>query len=393
MNSFSALDIPSSLHQNLHRLGLHVPTTIQNKAIPAILKGKDILASSHTGTGKTAAYGIPLGAHLSLKADYQGIILLPTRELAIQVANTLSQIIHCKDKKISSVLLIGGNSIKRQLSQLKQKVSFIVGTPGRINDLLERGALKLNNINYFVLDEVDRMLDIGFAKELNVIAKHMPKQRQTLMFSATISKAVQKLSNEYLQNPIQIFIGQQYVPIPKIKQRLIRIDKNAKFQKLRDELNQRQDSAIIFVNTKKLSDELSRQLIKIKISALPLHGDLKQNKRSYTIDKFRKQKFRILVATDVAARGLDIEHINLVVNYDIAIRAEDHIHRIGRTGRAGNHGEAINFLSPHDENKWTKIKKLIEGKKSHPTQSNISSYKRKRPLHRKITFKKRSLCQ
>jgi len=322
------------------------------------LQGKDVLASAQTGTGKTGAYGIPIAADCMTDGKKNTLILLPTRELAVQVIKDVTRFIGEK-QNIASALLIGGDDMKKQLRMLKKKPALIVGTPGRINDHIKRGTLRLNTFNFLVLDEVDRMLDMGFVVQLEEIIKHLSHDRQTLMFSATVSKQIQKISKKYLKDPIRVDTGKQSQPLKNLKQTSINVSNKEKFQKLLEALSKRQDSTLVFVNTKRSADMLAKKLIEKNMRATALHGDLRHSKRSRVITDFRNQKFRVLVATDIAARGLDIPHIGLVINYDVCVRAEDHIHRVGRTARAGSNGEALNFISPTDKVKWKGIQKFI----------------------------------
>lgn len=357
MKTFKEVGIPLPLLHRLDHIGFTTPTPIQAEAIPYALQGSDILGSAQTGTGKTAAFGVPLIAHLLQHTQGSSLVLLPTRELALQVMKALQQF--SGKNKISTALLIGGEDIRKQFRQLKANPRLIVGTPGRINDHLTRGTLKLNETNFLVLDEVDRMLDMGFGIQLDVIAKHLTTKRQTLMFSATMPKNIQKLSAKYLKDPVRISVGSTHAPITNIKQEHVKLSDSEKYPQLLEELNTRPGSIIIFVKTKYAADSMTKKLRKIGHKADALHGDLRQNKRTSVIAGFRKQNYRILVATDVAARGLDIPHIEHVINYDLPQCPKDYIHRIGRTARAGATGEAMNFLSPSDSAKWRAIQRLI----------------------------------
>jgi superfamily II DNA/RNA helicase len=360
MKNFRDAALPQALVHRLEQIGFNNPTPIQEKAIPVALEGKDILGSAQTGTGKTGAFGIPLISHLMNNEQGRALILLPTRELAVQVKKALEQFTSAKSK-ISSVLLIGGEDMGRQLSSLKSKPRLLVGTPGRVNDHLTRGTLKLNDVNFLVLDEVDRMLDMGFGIQLDAIAKFLTaKERQTLMFSATMPKNIQNLAAKYLQDPVRIAVGSENTPTVNIKQDNIKVSESEKFPRLLEELDKREGSVIVFIKTKYAADAMAKNLRKSGHRADALHGDLRQNKRAQVIEAFRKQNYRILIATDVAARGLDIPHIQHVINHDLPQCPEDYIHRIGRTARAGAAGEALNFLSPSDNIKWRAIQRLLD---------------------------------
>lgn len=358
MQTFNDITIPQALFHRIEQIGFVTPTPIQAQAIPVALEGSDILGSAQTGTGKTAAYGIPLIAHLLNNNHGTSLVLLPTRELAVQVMSALKQFIG--RSKLSTALLIGGEEMRKQFRQLQAKPRLVVGTPGRVNDHLNRKSLQLNNTNFLVLDEVDRMLDMGFGIQLEAISQYLTAKRQTLMFSATLPPNINKVADKYLDNPIRISVGEMHVPAPKVKQTHVKVADADKYTRLLDEIQERSGSIIVFVKTKRAADAMSVKLRKLGHEADALHGDLRQSKRSRVIANFHKQKFRILIATDVAARGLDVPHIEHVINYDLPQCPEDYIHRIGRTARAGAEGEAINFLSSSDTIKWRAIQLLLD---------------------------------
>lgn len=360
MKKFNEAGIPLPLTHRLEQLGFITPTPIQEKSIPVALEGSDILGSAQTGTGKTLAFGVPLIANLMTNARGTALVLLPTRELASQVLKSLEQFTNSKSK-ISTALLIGGEDMRRQITQLRSNPRLIVGTPGRINDHLTRGTLKLHDTNFLVLDEVDRMLDLGFGIQLDAIAKFLTSpKRQTLMFSATMPNNIQKLAAKYLKNPIRISVGSEHKPTENLTQESVKVSESEKYPRLLEELEAREGSIIVFIKTKYAADAMAQKLRKLGHKANALHGDLRQNKRSQVIEGFRKQNYRILIATDVAARGLDIPHIQHVINHDLPQCAEDYIHRIGRTARAGASGQALNFLSPSDGSKWRAIQRLLD---------------------------------
>ncbi|MDR1026262.1 MAG: DEAD/DEAH box helicase [Lactobacillus sp.] len=358
MTNFKNLGIPPIMLEALTKMNFATPTPIQEPAIPVALEGHDILGSAQTGTGKTASFAIPMINHLLNNRDSSALVLLPTRELAAQVLEAANKMLG-SIANIKSALLIGGDSMVKQLQQLKRSPRIIVGTPGRINDHLSRKSLNLKSADFLVLDETDRMLDMGFGIQLNEIAKFLPKERQTLMFSATLPKNITALSKKYLNNPVRIAVGNDNEVAPKIKQEIIKTSDGTKYNDLVNQINIRNGSLLVFVKTKFGADRLAVKLNKENLSAAAIHGDLRQSKRERVIADFRKQKFRVLVATDIAARGLDIPHIENVVNYDLPQCPEDYIHRIGRTGRAGAEGMAINFLTSKDGAKWKEIHKLL----------------------------------
>jgi ATP-dependent RNA helicase DeaD len=353
---FLSFGLPESLLQSLEVLEFKTPTPIQAAVIPHALEGKDILGSAQTGTGKTGAFGIPLVAKLIKDPQGSALIMTPTRELADQVINMLESLLG-KKSLIKTALLIGGESMFRQLQQLKARPRLIVGTPGRINDHLERGSLKLNDTNFLVLDETDRMLDVGFAPQIDKIIKFMPRQRQTLLFSATMSKKVTALSEKYLSKPIRVSFGSTAKTAENLKQEIIYVAETDKHDQLLAQLEKREGSIIVFVRTKFGAEKMARRLRQEKHSADAIHGNLSQHKRQLVISDFRDNKYRVMVATDVAARGL--EHVKHVINYDLPQCAEDYIHRVGRTARAGAEGSALCFVTPAEKYKWQDINRFL----------------------------------
>lgn len=365
MTDFSQFGLPVQLNVALERMKYTTPTPIQQKAIPLALNGSDILGSAQTGTGKTAAFGIPLVARVLSNPRGNAIVLTPTRELATQVMTVITQLLGQRSF-VQAVLLIGGDSMHKQTAQLKMRPRIIVGTPGRINDHLERGNLILHDTNFLVLDETDRMLDMGFGIQIDRIVKFLPQTRQTLMFSATLPPEIVKMSAKYLKNPERIAVGSVNAPVVKIQQEIIHVNDSGKYDELTKQINARDGSIIVFVKTKRSADRLSERLNKNGSKADTIHGDLHQRKREKVIQGFRDMKFRILVATDIAARGLDIPHIEHVINYDLPQCPEDYIHRIGRTGRNGSEGSAVCLISPDDGLKWRAIHRLMNPNEAPP---------------------------
>ena len=358
MNNFEVLGLPETMLPTLEAINFTIPTPIQAQAIPVAMEGHDILGSAQTGTGKTGAFTLPMIAHLLSCPASSALILLPTRELARQVLDAADKMLGNR-QKILSALLIGGDSMIKQLQQLKKKPRIIVGTPGRINDHLRQGTLKLNETDFLVLDETDRMLDMGFGAQLEQIAKYLPAARQTLMFSATLPANIISLSRKYLNNPVRIAVGATTAPAANIRQELIKTTDAAKYGELINQLQNREGSVLVFVKTKYGAERLAQKLAKENQAADAIHGDLRQSRREKVITGFRQRKFRVLVATDIAARGLDIPHIESVINYDLPQCPEDYIHRIGRTARAGASGTAVNLLTPKDASRWKEIHKLL----------------------------------
>ena len=349
MNNFEVLGLPETMLPALEAINFTIPTPIQAQAIPVAMEGHDILGSAQTGTGKTGAFTLPMIAHLLSCPASSALILLPTRELARQVLDAADKMLGNR-QKILSALLIGGDSMIKQLQQLKKKPRIIVGTPGRINDHLRQGTLKLNETDFLVLDETDRMLDMGFGAQLEQIAKYLPAARQTLMFSATLPANIISLSRKYLNNPVRIAVGATTAPAANIRQELIKTTDAAKYGELINQLQNRKGSVLVFVKTKYGAERLAQKLAKENQAADAIHGDLRQSRREKVITGFRQRKFRVLVATDIAARGLDIPHIESVINYDLPQCPEDYIHRIGRTACAkhndGRRSQTADRLRP-----------------------------------------------
>ena len=377
---FTGFGLPPKLFHALARMKFTTPTPIQAQAIPKALQGRDILGTAQTGTGKTGAFGIPLIAGLMANPQATAIVLTPTRELATQVMAALQQMIPVPD--IRTALLIGGEPMPRQFRQLQGRPRLVVGTPGRINDHLQRGTLRLNNVRFLVLDETDRMLDMGFGVQIERIVTHIPAERQTMLFSATLPPGILKLSSKYLNNPERISVGSTIEAAPNIQQELIQTTDQEKFAKLLEQLSAHTGTTLIFVKTKwgteKLADKLARQ----NHASDVIHGDLKQSRRDRVIQGFRDKKFRVLVATDLAARGLDVPHITLVINYDLPQCPEDYIHRIGRTARAGASGKAINFLTPADRDKWNAIYRMMNPNAPRPQNGNSNGNNQRPHQHR-----------
>lgn len=391
MQSFDTFCLRPEIVSALGKLNFTTPTPIQAAAIPVALEGRDIMGTAQTGTGKTGAFGIPLVSHLLNNTQDAALVLTPTRELAVQVMDMLRKILG-HSKVINTALLIGGESMPKQLSDLRRRnPRLIVGTPGRINDHLLRTSIKLNNTKFLVLDETDRMLDMGFSIQIDKIISHIAQDRQTLMFSATLPNNILKLAGKYLVNPERISTGSTFSPATQVKQETILLDNEAdKYQQLLAELEQREGSVIVFVKTKFGADKLAKKLRNLNHTADAIHGDLKQGQRTRTINSFREGKNRILIATDIAARGLDIPHIKHVINFDLPQCPEDYIHRIGRTARAGADGWAVNLVTPLDKKKWTAIERLLNPnlkEKRERSPAKIKAFKRDN--QRRIKSKKR----
>ena len=385
--NFSDLNIENKLKKSIELADFKTPTPIQSQSIPISLQGKDVLGTAQTGTGKTLAFTIPMINKLLKDKQAMALIICPTRELATQVMETILKI-NVREIGIGNALLIGGQSMQKQLRQLNKRARIIVGTPGRINDHIERKSLNLSKVNYLVLDETDRMLDMGFTPQIELILKFVPKKHQTLLFSATLPANILKISQKYLDNPERVSVGSLSTPIKKIKQETFQITPDKKYHELINQLVERGGSILVFVKTKHGADKIVKRLKYDGHKADAIHGNLRQSKRDRVIRGFRNGNSRILVATDVAARGLDIPVIKHVINYDLPQVPEDYIHRIGRTGRAGKDGSALTFLTNNDRNMWRSIQKLIDPDfkvKEEAKQNNQKSNK----FNKKNKFKKK----
>jgi ATP-dependent RNA helicase DeaD len=359
MINFEGFSLSQNLKNSLVRMNFTTPTPIQVSSIPLALEGRDILGSAQTGTGKTAAFSIPLVELLSRSKQGSALVLTPTRELANQVIAVIIKLLG-KHNPIKAACLIGGESMYKQLGQLKSHPRIIVGTPGRINDHLDRKSLKLSDTNFLVLDETDRMLDMGFGIQIDRILKYLPEKKQTLMFSATLPDEIVRMSAKYLKNPERVSMGATNELSINIKQEVIHIQQEQKYPELIKQLQQRMGSVLVFVKTKHNSKNLAAKLCKERFKADALHGNLRQSKRTTVMNAFRNKKFTILVATDIAARGLDVPHIEHVINYDLPQVAEDYIHRMGRTARAGAEGSSLSFITNSDRQKWNAIERLLD---------------------------------
>jgi len=374
---FSDFQIENKLKKSIDLAEFKLATPIQSQSIPLGLTGRDILGTAQTGTGKTLAFTIPMINKLIKDKNAMAIIVCPTRELATQVMATVLKL-NVREIGIGNALLIGGESMQKQLRKLGKRARIIIGTPGRINDHLERKSLNLSKVNYLVLDETDRMLDMGFTPQIERILEFVPKDHQTLLFSATLPDNILRISQRYLNNPERISVGSLSTPIAKIKQETLQINQDKKYHELINQLVARSGSILVFVKTKHGADKIVKRLKYDGHKADAIHGNLRQSKRDRVINGFRNGNIRILIATDVAARGLDIPLIQHVINHDLPQVPEDYIHRIGRTGRAGKEGSALTFLTPNDRIMWNSINKLINPNFKTIQQQNKSKFKKKR---------------
>lgn len=364
--TFAELNIDARIQTAIDKAGYTHPTPIQAQAIPVIMQGGDVTGIAQTGTGKTAAFVLPMMHRLAkgrARARMpRSLILCPTRELAAQVAENFEQ--YGTDLKLTMALLIGGVSFKEQEKLLMRGVDVLIATPGRLIDQFERGKILLNGVEVFTIDEADRMMDMGFIPDIEKICTMLPPRRQTLLFSATMPKPIAKLAQTFQSNPVRIEVARQSQTAETITQHVVKLprgDDKAKRTALRRVIESREVvNGIVFCNRKTEVDIVAKSLTKHGFDAAPIHGDLPQSERSETLQKFRDGELKFLVASDVAARGLDVPDVGQVFNYGPPVRDEDYVHRIGRTGRAGREGESFTLVGPNDEKGWRGVLMLIK---------------------------------
>jgi ATP-dependent RNA helicase DeaD len=358
--SFTSLGLSEAAASQLEKLGFTTPTTIQTQAIPQLLAGRDVVGQSQTGTGKTAAFSLPMLERIDLKKPVvQALILTPTRELAMQVTQAIRDL--SGDRRLGILTVYGGQSIDMQIRRLQAGVPIVVGTPGRVIDLLNRGNLKLDQVNWLVLDEADEMLSMGFIDDVEKILKQVPAERQTAFFSATMPPVIRSLISKFLRSPVTVTVEQPKATPSMINQKVFMVPRGwTKAQALQPILElEDPESALIFVRTRKAAAELTNQLQAAGHSVDEYHGDLTQTQRERLLMRFRNTKVRWVVATDIAARGLDVDHLTHVINYDLPDSVENYIHRIGRTGRAGKTGTAIALIQPMERRKLQLIERRV----------------------------------
>ncbi|WP_448587542.1 DEAD/DEAH box helicase [Thermocrinis sp.] len=358
---FDFSQLSEQLRRAIRDLGFEKPTPIQKEAIPLALKDYDIMGQAATGTGKTAAFGIPIIEAIKKEDGLKALVLAPTRELAIQVKEQLQGLAKYKGLRVS--VFYGGTPVGGNIEFLeKYRPNIVVGTPGRIKDLIGRSVLDLSRVSHFVLDEADLMLDMGFIEDVEDIIKHLPSQRQSFMFSATIPKQVEELAKKHLRKDYKFVRVVNAELRPKIDERLIKLNSSGqKLSELEKILREHLlEKVIIFVKTRKDAKELTERLKGKSFNVVSLHGDMTQKQRENALKLFKEGKVRIVVATDVASRGLDIKGVGVVINYHIPEDPEVYIHRIGRTGRIGNYGRAYSFVTPEDSRALWRIRKLKE---------------------------------
>ncbi len=364
--TFNDLDIIEPILKALNDKGYKTPTLIQEKAIPMVLQHKDLLGLAQTGTGKTAAFAIPIIQHIynspkaaGKKRPIKALILTPTRELALQIDECIQD--YSTYTGVSHCVIFGGVKQNTQVSALKNGVDILTATPGRLLDLMNQGFVNLNDINFFVLDEADRMLDMGFIHDIKRILPKLPQKKQTLLFSATMPQAIATLSGTILKNPVRVEVTPTSSVVDTVTQLLYYVEKTDKKDLLIDLLSKdKKQSTLIFSRTKHGADKIARMLCKAGIGSEAIHGNKSQTARQRALSNFKTNKTRVLIATDIAARGIDIDKLEMVINYDLPEVAETYVHRIGRTGRAGNTGIALSFCAEEEKSYLRDIQRLTE---------------------------------
>ncbi len=368
--TYSSLSLAEPLKRAVADMGYETMTPIQAQAIPVVLEGRDVMGAAQTGTGKTAAFSLPLLQRLlkhetasvsPARHPVRALVLLPTRELADQVAGQVKQ--YAKYTQLRSAVVFGGMDMKPQIEELRKGVEVLVATPGRLLDHIEAKTAVLNQVEYVVLDEADRMLDIGFLPDLQRILSYLPKQRTTLLFSATFSPEIKRLAGSYLQDPVTIEVARPNETASTVEQHFYLLDDEDKRRAVKQVLKDKQlRQAFVFVNSKLGCARLARSLERDGLKTTALHGDKSQDERLKALDAFKQGEVDLLVATDVAARGLDIKDVPAVFNFDVPFNAEDYVHRIGRTGRAGASGLAVTLVTKHDGRLMGELEKLLKKK-------------------------------
>ncbi len=355
-SGFYGLGIAPKILEILDKMKFVTPTPIQHKAIPIGIEGKDIVGIAQTGTGKTLAFSIPIIQRLAQKKG-RALILVPTRELALQVDETVQKL--APHFSLKSAVLIGGASMHLQIQALRRNPRIIIATPGRLIDHIEQRTIMLGDVNVLVLDEADRMLDMGFKPQIERILKSIPKDRQTMLFSATMPGEIVQIANSYMQLPVRTEIAPAGTAAEKVSQEIFIVRRNSKSDLLRRILDQYRGTVLLFIRTKIGATQITRAIRHMGHHVAEIHSDRSLGQRREALDGFKSGKYRILVATDIAARGIDVTGIELVLNYDLPEDAENYVHRIGRTGRAGSEGHAISFATPDQGDDVKNIEKLI----------------------------------
>ncbi len=360
MNNFNELSLCPALQANLTRHGFSIPTPVQAQSIPPALEGRDVVATAQTGTGKTLAFLLPMVQSFLAKTVTKGaqaVVLSPTRELAIQIHETFQLL--TQGTQLRAAIVVGGMNENKQLHQIRAGAQVLIATPGRLCDFLQRNLVQMDRIRFFVLDEADRMLDMGFLPSIKTILKTVPTNRQTLFFSATIEKSVAHLVESHVKNPARVAIGSVSKPTEQVDLHVYEVDNDRKLPLLAHLLEQSEGSFLVFSRTKHGTDRLAKNLSRFGIKAARIHGNRSQSQRNQALDAFKSGEYRVLVATDVAARGIHVDNISHVVNFDLPQAPEDFIHRIGRTGRAGLRGVASSFHGRSERQEIRRIERTL----------------------------------
>ena len=361
--TFNSLGLTDSLLQAVQTTGYTIPTPIQERVIPEILNGKDVMAAAQTGTGKTAGFTLPLlqllgGRKQTHDRQIRALVLTPTRELAAQIKDSIGT--YSLNERLRHGVVFGGVNINPQKQKLRRGLDILVATPGRLLDLYQQHSVKFDEVEVLILDEADRMLDMGFIRDIRRILALLPKRRQNLMFSATFSNEIRKLAKTICHNPVEIDVSPRNSTVKLISQKMYRIDKPRKVDLLSSLLRSNADQTLVFSRTKHGANKLVKRLSRDNISAAAIHGNKSQAQRTKALDAFKQNKVQVLVATDIAARGIDIDQLATVINFDLPHVPEDYVHRIGRTGRAGLSGVAISLVTNEDKKQLRDIERLIK---------------------------------
>lgn len=358
-SGFKKYNLNENILQALNNLGFENPSEVQDKTIPSLLDGEDIIVKSQTGSGKTASFGVPICNEVRVEeGKITALVLVPTRELALQVKDDISNI--GRIKKVRCAAVFGKQPFNEQVRELKQRVHIVIGTPGRISDHMNRGNLNFKDLTYVIIDEADKMLNMGFIDQISDILDRLPKKRTTALFSATIPESIEELCTNYMINPRFLEIESKIFNRDKIKESYLNVEHKDKFKALWKNLYAcTPDAAIIFCNTKDKVKKVYEELKSEGISVEQLHGDMEQKIRIETMERFKNEEFKVLVATDIAARGIHVDNITHVFNYEVPMERESYVHRIGRTGRAGREGTAITLVSEYEKKYLTSIEEYL----------------------------------
>jgi ATP-dependent RNA helicase RhlE len=351
---FKNFNLAPQVLKAIEKMNFVTPTPVQEKTIPAVMQNRDVISLAETGSGKTIAYLAPTLSQVLSQPNKQVLILAPTRELATQIGTVIRDL-SCFSPNTGSVVLIGGAAMSQQVRGLKKNPRFLIATPGRLMDHVRQRTADLSKITHFILDEADRMFDMGFAPQVNAIVRMIPRERQTMLFSATFPKEIRGLAEQILKSPIEIEVRTSERPPIVIEQKMIQVETAQKNDKTLDLINEAKGSVVIFTRTKSRTDRLTKYLEEYGVKVARIHGDRSQGQRNKSISDFKAGLVNVLVATDIAARGLDVPGISDVINYDLPQNAEDYVHRIGRTGRAGQTGQSLTLVTREDESNWNYI--------------------------------------